>query len=1459
LSKKAVKYVLFSLLGILVLLLSLIYAALYNRSVQNWMGSKLTTYLSAQFKTNISIGHIGYEPFGTITLEQVYFGDQRNDTLFYAGKVSFNLGEVNLDSSFFELRNVQVDQGLCKLITYPDKYFNIQVLLDFVNRDTSTSVGPPFHLLMREVHCTRTRFSLTDHTEKPETEGFDPFNQHFFNIDLLASDFHIVQDSLNFNMEKISCRERSGFVLNKLKAHTVLYNKGMFFDDLELITPQSHITNYFSMEYTSYETMADFIDSVQMVGHLKDAHIDMRDIIYFAPVMKDFNRIATVSTDFRGSVADFKLNKLHLKFGAGSKLEGRVSITGMPDLDNAFIDARLKNANTDAGDLSYLLGYTMPGALNELGKMKFEGDFTGFVKDFVAYGAFETRLGKVESDLNMKLRDSINESSYSGNLKLIGFDMGTLTGSNAYVGKTSLNLNVRGKGFDLEHLETWFRADVHELEVNRYKYHSINISGDLKHKMFNGDVVVNDTNLRLNFGGVIDLNKKIPVYQFQSRIDYAFLRNLHLDTANTVLSADIDMNFAIRDIDHNEGYISVNNISYVKNGKDFRIDHAILQSSINGNQRILNLQADELTAKLSGQITLSELGTSLRGVLVQLFPAYYKPVLKPVHYAQQFDFQLRVNNSENLSSLLFPELEMEQFELEGNYRSSDQRIQMNLQAGTLRYKKYTMKNLSSSLNTGSRTGSFRLGAESLLENDTLVLSRWELLTNAKINAADFTFNVNDTANHIRSNSKAHAFFREQDIELLFDSSLLEFRGYPFSISSQSRMVFGRTQIDFDRVRFTNREQHIELNGFYDYQGMHNLKAGLSNIDLSIINAFYRKSDVKYGGVANGELVLKGNAGVSLIDAYLDVKALKLDDDLIGDFYVNSNFNQKQNRFVVYAKSVSGKLKNLEFGGYIETNTWPYTANLNIAFDESPLNAFQAFLKGQVFIFEGTTSARCKLTGRVNNLALSGNIYFNQVKARIEYLKTTYTFATSLSLDNNRIIINSTNLFDENGRSAQLLGEIKHRSFSEFELDIRLENLKRFKILNTTARDNNMYYGTGYASGSLKLYGTLNNLVMDANLRTEQGTQFNIPLMSGGQSDNAMLNFINSDTAVKSSNLLAQTKLYGFSMNIMLEVTPSAEIQIIMDAVNEDKIRGSGRGTLKMELTRQGQFNIYGGVTIVEGDYHFTAVGVYSRKFIIQSGSTILWAGNPLHAILDINGVYRARKTSIANLLPGLTTEQYNLAKAQRVPVECLLVLKGNMLSPDIRFDLNFPDLSSNLGAENVALYNTLALLRNNPDMMNQQVVSLLVFNNFVPINNTTGAGGNLTAGVSNTLSDLVTKQVNKGVEKIIPGLDFNLDVQMSTQQKTQYILSASKKLLNDRLEVQASYDVVTYNNNFMTQYNLRRDGSLRLRAYQKTTTTTTDPTYYKNITTQGIGLYYRKEFDNFAELFRKKQPPPINN
>ena len=61
----------------------------------------------------------------------------------------------------------------------------------------------------------------------------------------------------------------------------------------------------------------------------------------------------------------------------------------------------------------------------------------------------------------------------------------------------------------------------------------------------------------------------------------------------------------------------------------------------------------------------------------------------------------------------------------------------------------------------------------------------------------------------------------------------------------------------------------------------------------------------------------------------------------------------------------------------------------------------------------------------------------------------------------------------------------HDGFKYFSLGFNAD-LRNFKILNTNAKDNDMFYGTAYVTGPVAVYGPIDNLNIEANVTSNKG-------------------------------------------------------------------------------------------------------------------------------------------------------------------------------------------------------------------------------------------------------------------------------------------------------------------------------------------------------------------------------------
>ena len=205
--KKLLIKISYTLLGIFFALLLLGYLIFNSSKFQNFIIQKADSYLSEAFKCEINIGRINYDGWTKFSLDHIYWGDQKQDTLFYVKNLQFDIGGIEIDSSKFILSKVNIDGGMCKVITYPDKTFNIDVLFNIFDKNDTIKPNPnaqKFKLIFDEVTGTNCRFKLIDSTVKWDQAGFNPFDQDFYGININASHFKIIEDSLHFFFKRVN-------------------------------------------------------------------------------------------------------------------------------------------------------------------------------------------------------------------------------------------------------------------------------------------------------------------------------------------------------------------------------------------------------------------------------------------------------------------------------------------------------------------------------------------------------------------------------------------------------------------------------------------------------------------------------------------------------------------------------------------------------------------------------------------------------------------------------------------------------------------------------------------------------------------------------------------------------------------------------------------------------------------------------------------------------------------------------------------------------------------------------------------------------------------------------------------------------------------------------------------------------------------------------------------------------
>ena len=206
-------------------------------------------------------------------------------------------------------------------------------------------------------------------------------------------------------------------------------------------------------------------------------------------------------------------------------------------------------------------------------------------------------------------------------------------------------------------------------------------------------------------------------------------------------------------------------------------------------------------------------------------------------------------------------------------------------------------------------------------------------------------------------------------------------------------------------------------------------------------------------------------------------------------------------------------------------------------------------------------------------------------------------------------------------------------------------------------------------------------------------------------------------------ILPQDEGAEMRMNFLLDITPDANIELIMDPNAGDHIKGYGSGSLQIQYGDKTDLRMYGNVGILSGSYNFSLQQLIHKEFKIREGSIINFNGDPLEANMNINAIYNLT-ANIGDLDQNLALE----SPRTNVPVNCVLNLDGSLRSPKISFDLELPGSNEELERQMKSLVDT-------EDMMTRQNVYLLVLNKFyTPVYTGTKGSNDFTAVASSALS-----------------------------------------------------------------------------------------------------------------------------
>jgi hypothetical protein len=366
----------------------------------------LTDYVSEKtgFKTDIDRVNIRWWDALSIGNVRIY---DLEDSLMA------NLEEIYIDFSVSGLMDkespgfdeIRLKRGLVRILIHPTESApNISTFLSRINTlvrpASSDRERGPAKFNIDHISFEETSVDIINYKMEAIEAGFDYGKLRFRNLIADAEDFYIKGDTIGFDLNYMrGIESTSGMVFQQLQTDFIYSNTGMEFDNLFLKSNDTEIKNYLKFTYDDVSALSDFNNKVNVMARLDEAVLDIQDLKFFNRQFPDINDKIYLSGDIHGLVSEFFSDQLLIRFGERSALFGKFNIQGLPDIENTFFNLSLMNSTLTSHDLSPYISVEAQKEVSKFREIRFDTDFTGYLKNFSTKGEFRTSIGRIAGNL----------------------------------------------------------------------------------------------------------------------------------------------------------------------------------------------------------------------------------------------------------------------------------------------------------------------------------------------------------------------------------------------------------------------------------------------------------------------------------------------------------------------------------------------------------------------------------------------------------------------------------------------------------------------------------------------------------------------------------------------------------------------------------------------------------------------------------------------------------------------------------------------------------------------------------------------------------------------------------------------------------------------------------------------------------------------------------------------------
>ena len=1477
--------------------------------VQSMAGSWASDYFSREWGGKVRIGSMGCNPFNHLVLRNVELINPDNDTICTAGCIALRFKKFPFDSHGLTFSRVKLKDTYYHL-AIDTGGLNLGFIIDYYSSketdDSDTSSAPEFKVLVDDLVmdnvCYRQDLKdLRSEEERRGVPGVDVKHMEYREIDAHFRNVRVDKDFVTCRIDRMTTKEKSGLEVKEMHMNVYATRCGISATNMHVETADSRLIGDVLLDFPHWKTMSHFLDSVIFTCHFdKGSYGNMRDASYWAHTLWGMDERIYIEGDFGGPIADFYADNVHLSFGKESVVNFDGNIRGLPHIDSTVIDADIHRLYTTYEDLAAVRhpnGIKMKAEklVRQLEFVDMEATFSGTIYDFFATLDVKSQPGNLTGDVIMRMNPKLREYHYVGELKSDGFYIGRIA-PNEWVSRTGFELTFEGDGFDPKTMNATLEGRLGRTVLKGHRIMSETaIDVDAADGKIVAEASLDDAIGRIGAHGEVEWRDDRPIYRADIDAENVDIKTLGLWTDTVDEEARLDAHVSGRYASRTEGNaharLEAEGVKLRTTTRHCELKNATLTAREQNHWKNITLRSDVANAQMTGYFRYEGLGE-----IVKRMGEYIPSVQDKTEIAEnyeriadaRFELNVEVTDTAGLLRVFVPKLTLaEGTTVQANY-NFEESLKTIVRSDSVGWGNVMVYNVG--LNGESLGEKYRLRATSdeLRIGELLLSENTDFSVESSHKGANCRAYWENSSKTVGGGDVNLRVVAEDDrVSLLVDPSHLALGGEEWHLSSRGDNYASKKGLNVDGLGLENGNQHMWLTARRMGENNDSIDVRFSDFSIGVANTFLGESGMTIDGRANGDMRIgflwQKDKSTPYLNSDLTVEGLMFDGEPLGDARIQSTWNADMNQLNLYLTSTDENRIPIQASGFMTLGGKSPELDFAVSAESIGLRALQPMVSVFSSQVEGHVSAEVDIKGTLKEPDITGWLSMEESRIKIDMLGVMYMINDTIGLETDKIDFDAVPIVDEMGNVALLNGVVRHNHLKDMVVDLKLHS-DRLLCMNTGRANagTQAYFGRVLSEVDGTVDGSMDNIEIEINARTLDGTVLTIPIDDKREVQSAdYIHFVSesyyddSDIPVSvdpvrgplnmpsTGNEPEQPESNGnwratgttesnskFHLTINVETTPDMQMHIPMDfsSVEADvKVRGSG--DLQLMVGTEQSFSIIGDYEINTGTVALDLLGVLSKEFAVDEGSSITFPGTVNDALFDINAVYSQRVN-----MSTLTGTHSSTESQKPITVENVIALRGTLQSPEIDFDLRLPGADQSVQEEVFAYID-----RNNERDMLNQTVSLLLSKRFYNMSTTmteqpsSNAASEAYGLVANTLGSVVSDMV----DFVDVGFAYQAGNEMWNEQ---YALDISKEWNKFYFESTFGFGGESKemaeaggNNNMTGDMLVGYKINPRLHLFVFNRSNTNDYTRSDLPYKQGVGVKYTRDFDTLKELFRRKK------